>query len=196
MLPWRCFQIYLLAETYTHRICCPSFCLLHKFCSSKYAACSRLLSFSKLSILPSLFFMKKNFYNLFISIIQAWILLSLTISSDLYSSWIPCYSMTLPKISSSIFVLLTTDNLLKSTCCLLALSLQLPAFQIIPSVSRLFESLDFWAFQAIFPPYFVHGYLLTDVIIGYYNANIQTLGLRRVFLLPQKGGLPGGSVPD
>lgn len=92
--------------------------ILH-LCSSKYAACSRLLSFSKLSILPSLFFMKKNFHNLFISIIQAWILLSLTISSDLYSSWIPCCSVTLPKISSSSFALVTTDNLLKSTCCLL-----------------------------------------------------------------------------
>lgn len=140
MLPWRCFQIYLLAETYTHRICCPSFCLLHKFCSSKYAACSRLLSFSKLSILPSLFFMKKNFYNLFISIIQAWILLSLTISSDLYSSWIPCYSMTLPKISSSIFVLLTTDNLLSvgtqsPVTCLPDHSFSVPSFLVLGFLS-------------------------------------------------------------
>ena len=105
-----------------------SFMLLSQFlpsqvlhlCSSKYAACSRLLSFSKVSILPSLFFMKKNFYNFFVSIIQAWILLSLTISyPDLYSSWILCKSVTLPKISSSIFALLTNDNLLKSTCRLL-----------------------------------------------------------------------------
>lgn len=67
----------------------PSPQVLH-LCSSKHAACSRLLSFSKGSILPSLF-MKKNFYNLFVSIIQAWILLSLTISyPDLYSSWILC----------------------------------------------------------------------------------------------------------
>ena len=43
MLPWRCFQICLLPETCTHRLCCClSFCLLHKFCI--FAALNMLLA--------------------------------------------------------------------------------------------------------------------------------------------------------
>lgn len=81
---------------------------------------------------------------------------------------------------------------------LIALSLQLPGFQIIPSVSRLSSPRIFEPSKPSFPPNFVHGYLLTDFIIGCYNANTQTLGLRRVFLFNSKRGALWGfsSVPD
>lgn len=171
--------------------------LLPNLCSSKYAACSRL-------VFPSC-----QFFQVYSSWRKTFITFSFLLfkhessfpwpylTSDLYGSWIPCYSVTSPRISSSVLLFWQVIICLHvhAVCCPQSPGTCLPdrSFSVLA-----FSSSDVWAFQAIFPPYFVHGYLLTDFIIGCYNANIQTLGLRRVFLFNSKRGTFWGftSVPQ
>lgn len=153
----------------------PTFCpqIIYLLCST-YTRCPRLLSFSKLSILP-FYSLWRKFYNpfhltFFFSVfLQAWsyfpdpVLPLICIAR--YSLLLSNFTQDFIHFYSNNFKM--SNNMLKSLCFFWYC--QSPVTSLADdSMSCPLHSSDFWALWATFPPSFVHSHLFT--LLRYYQC--------------------------